>query len=166
MKTFTKVLCVLGAGVLAAATSASASPQNWQTYTDPDHGATALVPAHLFAPSEPEAGEPGQAFLSHDGQTRLAFAAWENTAHLTPGAYKKVMLDKGDYSALTYQPRGRNWFVLSGYRGEKIYYQKIIYSCRGSVISAFTISYPTVQRTLFDPVVERMEDHFRAGRRC
>jgi hypothetical protein len=166
MKAFAKVLCVLGAGVFTAATSASAAPQDWRTYTDPVHGARALFPSHLFSPAEPEAGEPGVAFLSGDGHARLAFAAWKNSARLTPGAYKKTMLRKGDYSVLTYQPRGRNWFVLSGYRGDKIYYQKVIYSCRGSVISAFAISYPTAQRTLFDPVVERMEDHFRAGQNC
>ena len=52
MKAFAKVLCVLGAGVFTAATSASAAPQDWRTYTDPVHGARALVPSHLFSPAE------------------------------------------------------------------------------------------------------------------
>jgi hypothetical protein len=66
---------------------------------------------------------------------------------------------------LTYRPRGRSWFVLSGYRGNDIYYEKVMFSCGGKVVNVMAISYPG-DRGRYDPVVERMEDTFRPGRAC
>lgn len=166
MKRIAKTLCAIAAAAVAAATGAYAAPQNWRTYTDPVHGASVLVPAHLFAPVENAPDVPGQSFLTPDGRARVAFAAWENEAGDTPGTFRDRLLREGDYPVLTYRPGGRSWFVLSGYRGDKIYYQKVIYSCGRRVVNAFAITYPTAERALYDPVVERMEDNFRAGRRC
>ena len=56
--------------------------------------------------------------------------------------------------------------MLSGYRGDRIYYEKVIYSCGGRVVNAMALSYLTAERALYDPIVERIEDTFRAGRRC
>jgi hypothetical protein len=59
-------------------------------------------------------------------------------------------------------PRGRSWFVLSGYPGDDIYYEKVIFSCGGQVVNVMRL-YPTEQWDLYDPVVERMEDTFKPG---
>jgi hypothetical protein len=56
--------------------------------------------------------------------------------------------------------------VLSGYRGNDIYYEKVMFSCGGHVVNVMAITYPTEQRDLYDPVVERMEDTFKPGRPC
>jgi len=90
-----------------------------------------------------------------------------NRAEQTPDTFKRwLMANAGGYDELTYRPRGRSWFVLSGYRGDQIYYEKVMFSCRGRVVNIFAITYPVARRQLFDPVVERMEDTFRPGRRC
>jgi hypothetical protein len=71
------------------------------------------------------------------------------------------------YEDITYHPRGRSWFVLSGRRGDQIYYEKVIFSsCSGHVVNVLAIAYPEAQRDLFDPVVERMDDSFKSGRGC
>ena len=70
------------------------------------------------------------------------------------------------YEDVTYEPRGRSWFVVSGYRGDQIYYEKVIFSCGGRIVNILAIAYPEARRELFDPIVERMEDHFKGGRRC
>jgi hypothetical protein len=67
---------------------------------------------------------------------------------------------------MTYVPRGRSWFVISGYRGDDIYYEKVMFSCAGGVVNVFAISYPEALRHLYDPVVEQMEDSFRPGHHC
>jgi hypothetical protein len=67
---------------------------------------------------------------------------------------------------MTYVPQGRSWFVISGYRGDDIYYEKVMFSCGGGVVNVFAISYPERQRHLYDPVVEQMEDSFRPSTRC
>jgi hypothetical protein len=56
--------------------------------------------------------------------------------------------------------------VLSGHRGDQIYYEKAIFSCSGQVVNVLAISYPEAQRDRFDPIVERMEDHFKSGTGC
>ena len=58
---------------------------------------------------------------------------------------------------MTYVPRGRSWFVISGYRGDDIYYEKVMFSCAGSVVNVFAITYPQGLRHEYDRVVERME---------
>jgi hypothetical protein len=77
------------------------------------------------------------------------------------------MLDNvGGYDELTYRPRGRSWFVLSGYRENTIYYEKVMFSCADRIVSVFAITYPIEQRDLYDPLVERMEDAFKPGNPC
>jgi hypothetical protein len=35
-----------------------------------------------------------------------------------------MIANAGGYAEITYQPRGRSWFVLSGYRGDQAYYER------------------------------------------
>ena len=85
----------------------------------------------------------------------------------TPAHFKRWMIaNAGGYEEITYQPRGRSWFVLSGYRGDQIYYEKVMFSCGGRIVNILAIAYPTAERALFDPAVERMEDTFKPGQEC
>jgi hypothetical protein len=52
--------------------------------------------------------------------------------------------------------------VVSGYRGEDIFYEK--YFVRDGIVEGFALEYPSSARELFDPVVETVEDSFRPGR--
>jgi hypothetical protein len=56
--------------------------------------------------------------------------------------------------------------VISGYRSDDIYYEKVMFSCGGGVVNVFAISYPTDKRARYDPIVEQMEDSFRPSSRC
>ena len=62
-----------------------------------------------------------------------------------------------------YRPRGNTWFVLSGEGDGKIFYEKVVFSCGGRMINSFALIYPAADRQIFDPIVERVEDTFRAG---
>ena len=93
--------------------------------------------------------------------------AWNNEAGQTPSEFKQWLLaNTGGYDVTTYVPRGRTWFVISGYRGDDIYYEKVMFSCAGSVVNVFAITYPQGLRRQYDPVVEKMEDSFRPSNRC
>ncbi len=61
-------------------------------------------------------------------------------------------------------PRGKTWFVLSGFRGGNIYYQKVMFSCANKVISVFSMTYPTAEKAVYEAMIETMEDHFKPGR--
>ena len=85
----------------------------------------------------------------------------------TPAAFKEWLIANTEgYDELTYRPRGRSWFVLSGYRGDNIYYEKVMFSCGGDVVNVFAMSYPVAERSHYDPIVERIEDQFRPGKAC
>lgn len=145
--------------------SAAAMAQSWGRYTDPLYGTTVLYPAQIFSPVAAQ-DVPGQSFLSSDGQARLAIGVWENPSNVPPAVYRDQLLSKPNHPNITYRPRGRSWFVLSGYRGDRIYYEKVMYSCGWRLVNVFAMVYPIAQRTLYDPIVERMEDTFRPGARC
>jgi hypothetical protein len=42
-------------------------------------------------------------------------------------------------------------------------YEKIMFSCGGSVINSFAMTYPIAERGFYDPLIEAIEDTFRPG---
>lgn len=154
------------AGILLIATSVHAA-SGWQRERDPGLGFTFSYPSALFNRLEGDGKPSFYYFASQDGDARFLTGGWSNSPHATPERFKQWLLaHAGGYDEVTYRPRGRSWFVLSGYRGDQIYYEKVMFSCQGRVVNVFAMAYPTSKRNVFDPVVERMEDNFRPGRSC
>jgi len=149
-----------------ASLAAQAAGDNWTTHTIERFGGTIDYPGQVFAPVPQDAEDGDQVFVSTDDEARLAVGSWLNEGGFSPGELKNNLLRGAREASLTYEPGGKTWFVLSGYEGDDIYYQKIMFSCGGSVVTAFGLTYPTARRARYDPVVERMEDSFRPGRRC
>jgi hypothetical protein len=139
----------------------------WSFEEDPDLGFRYAFPRTLFAET-PGDGKLGfHYFASQNSAAEFLVGAWNNRQGQTPEEFKRWLIaNAGGYDDVTYRPRGRSWFVLSGYRGEDIYYEKVMFSCGGQVVNVMAITYPTDQRDHYDPVVERMEDNFRPGRSC
>ncbi len=68
-------------------------------------------------------------------------------------------LDPG--SAITYETRGKNWFVISGTVGDKIFYEK--HRLSHGMNEDFVMSYPASAKQTYDPIVARMAKSFRSG---
>jgi hypothetical protein len=138
----------------------------WSTYQDDNYGFSYSYPVELFTQVEGE--RPSfRYFRSPESEAKFMVGAWDSERGETPSHFKQWMLTNADgYEDITYQPRGRTWFVLSGHRGDQIYYEKVIFTCGGRVVNVLAISYPETQRGMFDQVVERMEDSFKGGKRC
>jgi len=141
--------------------------ERWLDQRDPQFGFSYSFPDALFASVEGD-GKPGfHFFASNPTDAKFLVGAWDNQDDATPEHFKRWMIaNAGGYEEITYQPRGRSWFVLSGYRGEQIYYEKVMFSCGGRVVNILAIAYPTSERGQFDPVVERMEDTFKPSQEC
>jgi hypothetical protein len=94
----------------------------------------------------------------------MLVGALPNLDHKTIASYQEFVARKSyaDYR-IHYRPRGNTWFVLSGKGDGKIFYEKVVFSCGGRVINSFALIYPAAERQTFDPIVERVEDTFRAG---
>jgi hypothetical protein len=134
---------------------------------DPVLGLRYAYPADIFLPIEGDRKPLFHYFASRSSDAKFLVGGWDNSKEQSPSALKQWLIENvGGYDALTYRPRGRSWFVMSGYRGETIYYEKVMFSCRGRLVNVFAITYPIGKRQIYDPIVERMEDTFRPGSHC
>jgi hypothetical protein len=160
---------VLGAALLIAASASltQAARHVWRDHVDPDYGTSAEVPVDVFEQQSDTGDVPGAVFTSADGRAQLQIGAWENLDGRTLGEFRRQLVEDQDHESITYSPSGRSWFVLSGYRdGDIVYYEKVIFSCDRQVVNALAIAYPVEQRSLYDPIVEHIEDSFRSGDGC
>jgi len=56
---------------------------------------------------------------------------------------------------LTYQARGGDWTVTSGYRGDRIYYRRAMLACHNTKWRQIEFEYPASEKRLFDSFVTR-----------
>lgn len=131
----------------------------WQTYVNDRFGMRFDVPADFVATAPPENGG-GQSF--EKGDASIYIFASHNTEGDTPASFKKQLIGTEGYEEVTYSPSGGSWLVISGYRGDRIFYEK--YFFRAGVIAAFGMDFPKEDKPRYAPVIERIEDSFRAGR--
>jgi hypothetical protein len=156
------------AAMIAALTAASAaSAQAWRTYSNVRYGFSLQYPSDILAEElATEAGD-GQLFVAKNGDARLLVGTLSNEANFTPASYQSYVARNSyaDYR-IDYHRVGGSWFALSGEGSGKTFYEKAMFSCGGQRISSFAMIYRSDQRHIFDRIVERIEDTFRAGRSC
>jgi hypothetical protein len=169
-----KLLAAICALVVSAATAAGAVPKHvqlpedgWVTYKSDDFGYSFYYPSTFFTPQAIAAtGEP-KIFLSPDRRAKIVVSGVDNDENISLARYRATLLHEfGGYDALDYSPQGQTWFVLSGYRGDNIYYQKVLFSCGNRIINIFSITFPIADRAFYEGLIEVMEDNFRPGRRA
>ena len=143
----------------------------WVKYWDSQYGFVVQYPPTIFEPLAPTSLDPedeenqGVRFISKDGEAVIWAWGTLNTRNRSLLAYKKFVSEKAKrIGTITYKPNGDNWFALSGYKGERIFYRKVIMSCNGYVINSLHIEFPRDMRKLYDPIIEHLENHFRPGR--
>lgn len=156
------VLCVLSSTAWAVPSLPPAS--DWAVYENQRFGYRLAYPGTWFQTGPVSANGDGRAFTSRDGAARVVVFGAHNSEGLSLRDYRETLLsDYGDYGDLTYSPVGNTWFVLSGYQGDRIYYQKVMFSCGGRIINALSISFPESEKPAYSPIIEGIEDRFRTG---
>lgn len=162
-------LCT-GVVVLVAVAAASAraqdndTPQTWVTYKNARFGTTIRYPADWFRPGPAPANDDGRRFTSVDGAASFTVS----------GGF--VVTDRGDLrrwalehiarhgGRVTYSVQRGDWWVLSGYVGDRAFYDKTIFSHGGRVHNDFRFEYPIAQRRRYDPLIAPMMRSFKPGR--
>lgn len=149
---------------LALAASAPAMAQGLYPYADARYGTTALVPAGWRALPAERSWE-GSRFVSPDGQGWLAvygrpedgMSIDQHIARLTRAPGERV----------TYVRRGRNWLVISGYKGRRIFYRKAILACGGRMWHHVALEYPAERKRAYDRIVTAISHSLdRRSARC
>jgi len=132
----------------------------WQTYVNARYGTRVDFPPSVFAPEPPPQNGDGRRFSANDAAMEVY--SFHNVMDETPASMEARLTGEEGYRQVTYSPRGKSWLVLSGFRGRTIFYEK--YFFRGGVISGFGMEFPKERKPFYSPMIERMEDSFRAGR--
>ena len=153
---------LLCAALLAWPWRASAQ-EAWTSYHNTRFGTSIEYPAR-FRPGRPPDNDDGLSFIAVDGATLSVWGSLNVEAHDVAGleAFLRESPQAGEQ--ITYRASGASWLVLSGTRGDRIFYQRHLLSHRGEIINAFEISYPAALRTGYDPIVARLSRTLRPGR--
>jgi hypothetical protein len=138
--------------------------ERWITYQNPRFGYSLFYPSALFETGETPENGAGQTFATLDGRAKIVVFGVLNAENFSPAEYRRVLLEEfGGYDKMDYSPTGKTWFVLSGFRGDNIYYQKVLFTCSNKVISVLSITFPTAEKQAYEPLVETIEDNFKTG---
>jgi hypothetical protein len=156
-------------GVLSSSFAAQCQSVStgWTEYQNERYGLHVLYPADVFRLEKSSEAGDGEVFTSHDGSAKLLVGALPNDARQSPAQYQTYVATRS-YAGfqVQYRPLGQTWFVLSGQGEGKTFYEKVMFSCNGTLINSFAMLYPNDRRSLYDGIVERMEKSFRPGTRC
>jgi len=149
---------------LAAATvlAGTAMAAGWQTYVNDRFGSTADVPVGWRA-GTPPANDDGLEFTAPDGQASLIVSGSLNVWDKLDEAFA-IYATPDEGETITYQQRDKQSIVISGTKGDRIFYRKSILSCRGTVWNSIAIEYPTAQKKAFDAIVTHVAASLRSGR--
>jgi curved DNA-binding protein CbpA len=143
----------------------------WTTYHNTRFSFALKYPADVFAIDMGTANENVRSFRSADGDAQLRIFAAENVSGVTLAKYRRTLIE-GRYAGmdLDHSPQRKFWFVLSGTRGDTVYYERVTFSCDTKAIHGWQMIYPSSERTLYDLVVDEIQrnyTHFgRGGTRC
>ena len=142
---------------LAVAVSYASPPA---TAREADIPFRSLVPnSWILLPPDPQSY--GRRFVSPTGDAWLWFfavpvnreAAVNANAHqFAPPPTEQV----------TYERRGSDWIVSSGYRGDRIFYRRAMLACRGTKWRHIEFEYPALEKRYFDDFVTRTSFALRA----
>ena len=155
------LMLAFAAGVSAAEV---AGTQGWSTYKNERFGFRLSYPGGLFTPKETPNNDSGAVWTSADG-ARLLATATPNESAETIESYKEfVMRESYGDARFDYMPTKDTWFVLSGQKGDTIFYERITFVCQGRYIYGWQANYPASQRRKYDPIVEAIHRSYKPGR--
>lgn len=132
----------------------------WKTYVNPRFGTKIEYPADVFLPQPARPNVEGRRYLTSDGRAELIVAsrkAAPNEVLRNLREYDKSVMR---YDEITYEPVGDNWYVLSGYLGQEIFYRRVQLS--GGAVHSFELYFPRAERAAWDGPVTRMSHSFGA----
>lgn len=142
-----------------------ATAQNtYNTYRNARFGTVVQYPSNLLIPQRESDSGDGRRFISRDGDVELSVYGFHNKNNRTVNREMLRAINdwRRDGARLTYWKWQGGWFVLSGYVGSDIFYEKTLY--RNGVFHTLIWQYPKQMRKALDAPVTRSVRSFTAGR--
>jgi hypothetical protein len=153
-----------GLGVVALAYSpSSARSESWAVYHDSIYDCRLEYPSFLFTQEPLDLTQEAQRFSGPNTQTYFRVMGVNNKDGLTPEGVKAKYRRSDVPGEIVYERTTSDFLVLSGYRGDSIFYTKVSLSADERNICILEITYPRGEKRTFDDVVTRMSRSFVAG---
>lgn len=150
------------AGLLLLAILVPTFAQNgYQTYRNARFDYSIAYPSALLIPQGEAENGDGQKFLSRDGRAEMmVFGSHNALDQSLRDAYEEAAgTSQHPNRSVTYKVLRGDWFVVSGTKGKKTFYQKTI--LRDGVFKTFRIEYDTDQKLIFNPVTTKIAASFK-----
>lgn len=91
-------------------------------------------------------------FVSPDGNSKIVLYAKRAIRPVAAQLGRLRTVPGGD---ITYEREGRSWIVVSGFKGNRIFYRKAMLACGGRAWHYLEFEYPANQKRAFDEFVTR-----------
>ncbi len=148
---------VLISMLLIVMSSYSAYIQNYNTYCNARYNYCITYPSSLIPQKEADNGD-GRKFLSKDKNVVLivyhTYGIQETPEMNLKEEYNRLLKD----SEVTYKVFKQNWFVVSGYKQNKIFYQKSYIDEDG--LKIFILEYPVDQKDKWNRECGKISESF------
>lgn len=168
---------VLAALILAVtATAADARRRHYRYYVHKHAPVMLMVPGLAEARSSRSRIEHPAQLIPRDWQLQPADSRWQGRRYIAPDgrawiAFYATSAAKdsqarfqavafGDGEEVTYLHGTRDRLTVSGLKGDRIYYRKVVLACGGTLWRHLALEYPADAKLNFDRFVERASRGF------
>lgn len=146
--------------LFVAALAAPAQAKELRIYADQGFGTATVVPAD-WQRLPPDARWHGARFISPDGSSWLAIYAARETGSDEAGHRDATIKVAGE--EITYLVRRPGWLVVSGHKGDRVFYRKAVLGCGGTVWHHIAMEYPARLKQLYDPLASVVSRSLEPG---
>lgn len=127
-------------------------------YRNEDYNYSLVYPAAVMAPQDTIGANRGREFTARDGNAGLVVFAAEGASQKTlQKQYREQVQDQK--SEITYNVLRDNWFVVSGWRGGDVFYQRT--RLEGDTLKTFRVRYNKARKEYYDPITAAISRSFQ-----
>ena len=155
----TRALAALALASLVLS-SGAAKAQGLRQFEERQYGTLSLVPNNWRRVADPR--WEGSRFVSPDGRSSLVVYALPRRARESVDDHMRWFA-RLNGEEITYLRRGSGWIVVSGYKGDRIYYRKARLGCGGSVWHHVALEYPVGNKRAYDGIVSAISRSLQPG---
>jgi hypothetical protein len=148
--------------VVASSIAFGQAPEKYRIYRNDRFGTTADVPRDWKPGNQPANGD-GLRFTSPDGAAFISVSGSFDAGDVRGEALENEQL-ADDGETITYRVKQERLSVVSGTRGDVIFYRKAMMSCGDEIVNRLAIEYPATRKAAFDALVTHVAGSLRAGK--
>ena len=134
----------------------------WVAYHNQELKFSLKYPADVFAHDIGSSTENVRTFVSSDGAAVLNIFTAGNITGASVARYRRTRMEE-HYAGAAFEnsPLRKYWFVLSGTQGDRVFYERVAFSCDGDVIHGWQMLFPVSQRTVYDLVADEVDRTYK-----